>query len=358
MCGICGIVRLGAPPEVETAAAMARALDHRGPDGDGLYEDEAGVALGFRRLAIIDLSDAGLQPFASDDGSLQLLHNGEVYNYRELRTELESHGHRFRSATDTEVILRAYEQWGEGCVQRFVGMWAIAIWDARRRRLFCSRDRFGIKPFVYSWDGSRFVFASEPKAFRADARTPLEANPHAVREYVEQGYTDHTDETFFSSIRRLLPAHNLFVDAHGLRIERYWRLEEGEAPVGDAAEAVREAFLDALRIHLRSDVPVGTCLSGGIDSSAIACGVDLLLRTEAENARPFGSSSIVAQWHVMKTAREAGVKVMLDGQGADEILAGYHGYFGPFFADLLLRGRLGELRRELGAYRTLHGASA
>src|SRR5712691_719041 len=416
MCGICGIVRLGAPPEVETAAAMARALDHRGPDGDGLYEDQAGVALGFRRLAIIDLSDAGLQPFASDDGSLQLLHNGEVYNYRELRTELESHGHRFRSATDTEVILRAYEQWGEACVQRFVGMWAIAIWDARRRRLFCSRDRFGIKPFVYSWDGSRFVFASEPKAFRADARTPLEANPHAVREYVEQGYTDHTDETFFSSIRRLLPAHNLFVDAHGLRIERYWRLEEGEAPVGDAAEAVREAFLDALRIHLRSDVPVGTCLSGGIDSSAIACGVDLLLRTEAENARPvgerqktftayfehpghderpyaravieqtraephwisfgeaqlvetlprivagqdepFGSSSIVAQWHVMKTAREAGVKVMLDGQGADEILAGYHGYFGPFFADLLVRGRLGELRRELGAYRTLHGASA
>ncbi len=415
MCGICGIVRLGAPPERDTVAQMARELDHRGPDGDGLYADDAGVALGFRRLAIIDLTDAGLQPFASHDGALQLLHNGEIYNYRELRRELEGHGHRFRSATDTEVILHAYEQWGDACVRRFNGMWAVAIWDGRRRRLFCSRDRFGIKPFVYSWDGTRFVFASEPKAFRADPHTELEANPRAVREYVEQGYTDHTDETFFAGLRRLPPAHNLVVDEHGLRDERYWQLAERDAPT-DPAEAVRETFIDALRLHLRSDVPVGTCLSGGIDSSAIACGVDLLLRTEAENAKPigerqktftayfelpgfderpyarvvveqtraephwisfgdaklvdelpriveaqdepFGSTSIVAQWHVMQAAREAGLTVMLDGQGADEILAGYHGYFGPFFADLLVHGRLGELRRELAAYRTLHGASA
>jgi len=415
MCGICGVVKFGAPPEQGTVAAMAAELDHRGPDGRGAFSDDAGVALGFRRLAIIDLSDAGNQPFASEDGALQLVHNGEIYNYRELRRQLESHGHRFRSATDTEVVLRAYEQWGDECVERFNGMWAIALWDARKRRLFCSRDRFGIKPFVYSWDGSRFVFASEPRAFRRDPQTRFEANPRAVREYVEQGYADHTDETFFAGLLRLPPAHNLVVDERGLHLDRYWALDD-RPPPSDAAEAVRETFLDALRVHLRSDVPVGTCLSGGIDSSAIACGVDLLLRTEAENAKPvgerqktftayfeipgfderayasavveqtradphwisfgddelvetlpaiveaqsepFGSTSIAAQWHVMRTAREAGVTVMLDGQGADEILAGYHGYFGPFFADLLARGRVGELGRELAAYRSVHGASA
>ena len=135
MCGICGVVAFGRPAEVDTAQRMAAELDHRGPDGEGSYAGD-GVALGFRRLAIIDLSDAGMQPFASEDGALQLVHNGEIYNYKSLRAELESHGHRFRSATDTEVVLRAYEQWGERCVERFNGMWAFAIWDGRRRALF------------------------------------------------------------------------------------------------------------------------------------------------------------------------------------------------------------------------------
>jgi asparagine synthase (glutamine-hydrolysing) len=390
---------------------MAAALDHRGPDGDGAFADD-GVALGFRRLAIIDLSDAGMQPFASDDGALRLVHNGEIYNYRELRRELETHGHAFRSQTDTEVILHGYEQWGDACVERFNGMWAFALWDGRRRRLFCSRDRFGVKPFYYRWDVARFVFASELKAFRAAG--PLEAHLPAVRDYLEQGYVDHTDETFFEGIRKLPPAHSLVVDERGPRTTRYWSLEPRERP-SDSAEAVRELFLDAVRLRLRSDVPVGTCLSGGIDSSAIVGAVDHLLRTEAENARPvgdrqrtftaffdqpgyderpyaeavvertrsqphwitfdsrelidvlpsivraqdepFGSTSIVAQWFVMREAKRAGLKVMLDGQGADEILAGYHGYFGPFFADLLRGGRLRELGAELRAYRTLHGAS-
>jgi asparagine synthase (glutamine-hydrolysing) len=411
VCGLCGVVALGRPPETETVAAMAAALDHRGPDGDGAFAHE-GVALGFRRLAIIDLSDLGMQPFASDDGALQLLHNGEVYNYRELRRDLEARGHTFRSATDTEVILRAYEEWGDRCVDHFNGMWAIALWDGRRRRLFCSRDRFGVKPFYYSWDGNRFAFASELKAFAAAGQ--LEPHLPAVRDYLEQGYVDHTDETFFAGIRKLPPAHSLVVDDNGLRVERYWSLEPGDAPRGDAAEDVRELFLDAVRLRLRSDVAVGTCLSGGIDSSAIACAVDHLLRTEAENARPvgdrqrtftayfeergfderpyaeavvertrsqprwitfdsrelvdvlpgivraqdepFGSTSIVAQWFVMRAAKEAGLKVMLDGQGADETLAGYHGYFGPFFADLLRAGHLRELGAELRAYRTVHGA--
>jgi asparagine synthase (glutamine-hydrolysing) len=411
MCGLCGVIALGRPPEPETVAAMAAALDHRGPDGNGAFADE-GVALGFRRLAIIDLSEAGMQPFASDDGALRLLHNGEVYNYRELRRELEARGHRFRSATDTEVILRAYEEWGERCVERFNGMWAIALWDGRRRLLFCSRDRFGVKPFYYRWDGARFAFASELKAFRTAGE--LAPNLPAVRDYLEQGYVDHTDETFFAGIRKLPPAHSLVVDDDGLRIERYWALEPREEPGGDAADEVRELFLDAVRLRLRSDVAVGTCLSGGIDSSAIVCAVDHLLHTEAENARPvgdrqrtftayfdergfderpyakavaertrsqphwvtfdsrelvdvlpaivraqdepFGSTSIVAQWFVMRAAKQAGLTVMLDGQGADETLAGYHGYFGPFFADLLRGGRLRELGAELRAYRTVHGA--
>jgi asparagine synthase (glutamine-hydrolysing) len=415
VCGLCGVVAPGSPPETDVVASMAAALDHRGPDGAGAYSEE-GVAFGFRRLAIIDLSDAGRQPFTSEDGRLQLVHNGEIYNYRELRAELEAKGRRFRSATDTEVVLSAYEEWGERCVERFNGMWAFALWDGRRRRLFCSRDRFGVKPFYYRLDGGRLVFASELKAFRADPRTSLDANTAVVHDFIEQGWVDHTDQTFLAGIVKLPPAHSLTFDQRGLRLRRYWALEPREPPAGDPAPAVRELVLDAVRLRLRSDVPVGTCLSGGIDSSAITCTVDHLLRTEAENARPvgerqrtftayfedagfderpyaeavvgrtgaeahwitftdtelvenlpaiveaqdepFGSTSIVAQWYVMREAKRAGVKVMLDGQGADEIFAGYHGYFGPFFADLLRRGRLGDLRRELGAYRSLHGASA
>ena len=415
MCGICGIVSLGRPAEVETVAAMARQLDHRGPDGDGEY-DEHGVALGFRRLAIIDLSDAGRQPFRSEDGRMQLLHNGEVYNYRELRCELEGRGHRFRSATDTEVVLAAYREWGERCVERFNGMWSFALWDSERQRLFCSRDRFGVKPFYYRYAEGRFVFASELKAFRADPATRLEVNASVVRDYLEQGWIEHTEETFYHGISKLPAAHSLTLDESGVRLRSYWRLEVRDQADGDPAEQVRELFLDSVRLRLRSDVPVGTCLSGGIDSSAIACGVDRLLRTEAESARavgprqktftayfadagfderpyaeavvgqtgaaahwvtfddddlveslpaiveaqdePFGSTSIVAQWNLMRAAREAGLKVMLDGQGADEIFAGYHGYFGAYFADLLLHGRLGELRAEMGAYRALHGVSS
>jgi asparagine synthase (glutamine-hydrolysing) len=407
MCGLCGVVALGRPPETETVRAMASALDHRGPDGDGEFSDE-GVAFGFRRLAIIDLSDAAMQPFASDDGALRLVHNGEIYNYVELRRELQSRGHTFRTQSDTEVIVRAYEEWGDDCVRQFNGMWALALWDGRKRRLFCSRDRFGVKPFYYRWDDGRFEFASELKAFDS-----LEPHLSAVRDYLEQGYVDHTDETFFAGIRKLPPAHSLVVDEQGLRLARYWSLEPHEEPA-DATEEVRGLFLDAVRLRLRSDVPVGTCLSGGIDSSAIVCAVDHLLRTEAENARPvgdrqrtftaffeergfderpyaeavvdrtrsqphwitfgsrelvdvlpsivrtqdepFGSTSIVAQWFVMRAAKEAGLTVMLDGQGADETLAGYHGYFGPFFADLLRHGQLRELGAELRAYRTLHGA--
>jgi asparagine synthase (glutamine-hydrolysing) len=407
VCGLCGVVHLDRPAEARAVERMLAELEHRGPDGRGVYRDE-GVALGHLRLAIIDLSDAGLQPFASEDGRLQLLHNGEIYNYRELRAELKARGHRFHTATDTEVILAAYREWGEHCVDRFNGMWAFVLWDGEERTLFCSRDRFGIKPFYYRLDGSRFAFASEPRALREGTR----ANLAAVRDYVEQGYLDEDAQTFFDGVLRLPPAHNLVFGPPGLRVERYWRLEPHDPPA-DPVAAVRELFLDAVRLELRSDVPVGTCLSGGVDSSAIACAVSHLLRTEAENAapvgerqktvtayfddagfderpyaravvertdaephwvsftaeelvdrlpaiveaqgEPFGSTSICAGWHVMGAARDAGLTVMLDGQGGDEILAGYRAAFGYRLSDLLRRGDLREASAELGAFASMHG---
>ncbi|MBA3842870.1 MAG: asparagine synthase (glutamine-hydrolyzing) [Actinobacteria bacterium] len=379
MCGICGVVSFGRPAETEVARAMLARLAHRGPDGTGEYS-EHGVALAHARLAIIDLSDGGRQPFANHDGSLQLLHNGEIFNYLELRRELVSLGHRFRSHTDTEVVLAAYEEWGDDCVQRFNGMWAFVLWDARRRRLFCSRDRFGIKPLAYRWDGARLVFASEPSALIADPLHSLEPDLDAVRDFIEQGYTDHRAGTFFAGVEQLPPGHSLILDDGGLRIRRYWQLTPAAAPT-DPATAFRELFVDSVRLRLRSDVPLGTALSGGLDSSAVAVTIDHLLRTEAAAARPvgarqetftmyfddpgsderpyaaavareilsrpheltfsgeelvgalpavveaqgepFGSTSIVAQWFVMRAAARSGLKVMLDGQGGDETLAGY-----------------------------------
>jgi asparagine synthase (glutamine-hydrolysing) len=412
MCGICGIVAPGRPAEIAIVEAMASRLDHRGPDGAGSFAGE-GCALGFRRLAILDLSDAGMQPFASPDGRYRLVHNGEIYNYRELRAELEGRGHRFRTGTDTEVLLAAYTEWGDACVERFNGMWAFAIWDTEAQRLFASRDRFGIKPFYYALAGGRLAFASEPKALVVGLRPS--ANLRVVHDYVAQGYLDHTEETFFEGMLRLPPAHSLVYDERGLRLSRYWALEPRDPPTGDPAEIVRELFLDSVRLRLRSDVPVGTCLSGGLDSSAIVCTVDHLLATEAENAaqvgeaqrtftaffedpeadernfartvveqtrvephwvtfdaselvdripeivlsqdEPFGSTSPIAQWFVMRAAKEAGLTVMLDGQGGDEVFAGYHAYFAAYYADLLTAGRVALLRDELKAYARLYGAT-
>jgi asparagine synthase (glutamine-hydrolysing) len=412
MCGICGVVAIDHPPETESVSRMAAALAHRGPDGEGFFAAD-GVALGSRRLAIIDLSDAGMQPFAADDGSLQLVYNGEVYNYRELRRELEQSGRRFRSSTDTEVVLAAYEAWGESCVDRFEGMWAFALWDARRQTLFCSRDRFGIKPFYYRLDGDRFTFASEPKAFRVDR--PLRANENLIRDYLEQGWLDHTDETCFADLRSLPAASCLTFGVDGLRLWRYWQLQPHARPAGKPASLARAAFLDSMRLHLRSDVPIGTCLSGGLDSSAIVTSAAHLLQQEpsataalgprqrtvtayfddpaaderrfaeavvdrtgaepewvtfsatelveqlpkivAAQDEPFGSTSIAAQWFVMRAARQAGLKVMLDGQGGDEILAGYPSAYSFRFADLIAHARLSAFAHELRSYRRLHRTS-
>jgi asparagine synthase (glutamine-hydrolysing) len=343
----------------------------------------------------------------------RLLHNGEIYNYVELRAELAARGHEFRTGTDTEVILAAYAEWGRDCVRRFNGMWAFVIWDRRRRELFCARDRFGIKPLYYRVDGRRLAFASELKAFKGE-RGPLRPNASRVRDFLEHGLVDHTDETLFDGIQSVPAAHVLTFDEHGVRSQRYWRLEPRDGPP-DAVEAFRETLFDSVRLRLRSDVSIGTSLSGGLDSSAIACAVDHFMRTEAEVAlpvgerqqvftayfdepnlderryaddvvaqtgaashqisfsaedligelpaiveaqdEPFRSTSIAAQWFVMKEAKRSGIKVMLDGQGGDEVLGGYDGYFGFLFGDLMLRGDVRSLLGEITAYRRLRGVS-
>jgi asparagine synthase (glutamine-hydrolysing) len=411
VCGIAGVIDLAGRAEPELAERMGDAIAHRGPDDRGAYSDEA-AALVHLRLSIIDLSPNGHQPLADPTGRYHLVFNGEIYNYIELRRELEAKGHKFRTATDNEVLLTAFVEWGEGCERRLRGMWAFAVWDAQERTLTCSRDRFGIKPFYYRVRGRRLEFASELKAMLVASGEEHRLNERVAHDYLLYGRMEHGSETFVEGVSRLMPAHTLRFDERGLRLTRYWQLEQRESPSGDAAEAVRAGFMEAMGLHLRSDVPIGTCLSGGLDSSAIVCVVPLLLGagdlSEVVGARqrtftatfpgepiderryaeavveavgaephwvtfsaedvvadlprivwdqdePFGSTSHVAQWYVMKAAREAGVKVMLDGQGGDEVFAGYHTSFAPRLRDLLSAGRLGELRRVATSMRLEHG---
>ena len=440
MCAIAGLYNVtGEPVDLRLLEAMTRVQAHRGPDGEGyvlLAASEKrkpvpvigslsasvrarlpGYALGMghRRLAILERSPLGHQPMASEDGIVWITYNGEVYNYLELREELRGMGHRFRSGSDTEVLLAAYREWGEACVTRFNGMFAFALWDGDRHRLFCARDRLGVKPFYYAWNGARFAFASEIKGLLAAGIRPS-PNQRAVFDYLDGACLDHSEDTFFEGIRQLPPAHTLTVSTQ-VRMQRYWTLPScGEAGLSmcDAVERFRHLFYDAVRLRLRSDVPIGTCLSGGLDSSSIACVANELMFVEhavprvligdrqktfsscfedpayderrfirpvlertgaeahytfpdpkelAESAsrlvwqqdEPFCSTSIFAQWNVMRLAAQNGVKVLLDGQGADELLAGYHGFFGAFFADLAAQRRWLDLLRELAAYRRLHG---
>jgi len=366
---------------------MSDLLKHRGPDGDGIYVDGM-VALAHRRLAIIDLSEEGHQPMTNEDGTLWLVFNGEIYNYRELMEELIAHGHQFRSRTDSEVILHAYEEWGTGCLQRFNGMWAFALWDGRRRELFCARDRLGIKPFYYARTGDSFLFASEIKALRVHPEVGRHPNEKMVSAFLAWGLADHTDQTMFDGVLQLLPAHYMIVGENGI-VEHaaFWEVTVNPALESepDSDEHLSRAFLslleDAVDLHLRSDVPVGTCLSGGLDSSTLTVLINRVLRRGSPggepprqntfsacfedkrcdestyidivvestgvrshrvypaadaiwvdierllyiNDEPFAALTLYSQYCVMRLARDE-VKVVLDGQGADELLAGYIAY--------------------------------
>lgn len=426
MCGIAGWLEAAGEVDQDVLRRMTDALEHRGPDDAGhilvatrlaaAWDAGRGgerpdghwdLGLGHRRLSILDTSPRGRQPMATRDGRFWIVHNGEVYNYVELRSELGALGHSFSTETDTEVILAAYAQWGVDCLQHFNGMFAFAIWDGVERRLFCARDRFGIKPFYYWSDGHRFVFASEIKALLRHPAINAAPDDEIIHDYLALGLVDHTPQTFFAGIRRLPAAHMVVVDAqaglHGPR--RWW-----EMPIGDRmgcgdeerlrlVDEFRDLLEDSIRIRLRSDVPVGTCLSGGLDSSSIVAMANRLMfdrdvidpRLVGERQRtfsacfedprfdesefvdrvvgatgtanwkvypsaedlwsdagemvrymdePFQSTSQYSQWKVMQLVRSRSVTVTLDGQGADELLAGYPGYHAVLVASLLRRARL------------------
>ena len=245
------------------------------------------IGLVYRRLAIIDLSPDGCQPMTNEDGTLWLVFNGEIYNYIELREELILKGHRFHSKSDSEVILHAYEEWGTDCLRQFNGMWAFAIWDNRQKRLFCARDRFGIKPFYYALVNGSFLFASEIKALLTHPDAGKLPEPETLGTYLAWGVSDHSEKTMFEGIFQLRPAHWMMVTSEGPQEpSRYWDITinpsiQPEISDDDAASGLLESLLSATRLHLRSDVPVGTCLSGGIDSSTLTVLINNLIRDEA-----------------------------------------------------------------------------
>ena len=272
MCGIAGKVSRDASDSVAPALLerMALALTHRGPDDSGVWTG-GGAGLASRRLKVIDLSERAHMPMATDDGALWITFNGEVYNFQQLRADLEGRGHKFRSDGDTEVVLRLYQEEGERCLGRLRGMFAFAIWDAPRRRLFAARDRLGKKPFFYH-DGPRaFTFASEPKAILQDPDVPGEPDRQALRHYLTYGCVP-APWSAFKGLRKLPPAHYLVHEDGRTRVERYWSLShqpkraESEQALGEELVAT---LREAVRLRLISDVPLGALLSGGVDSSAV-----------------------------------------------------------------------------------------
>lgn len=375
MCGIAGLLRFDdGPVSTATIASMTDAVAHRGPDGAGVFV--AGpVGLGHRRLSIIDLSDAGRQPIANEDGSIQVTYNGEIYNFEALRATLESLGHRFRSRTDSEVIVHAYEEWGTSCLARFNGMFAFGLWDARRQHLWLVRDRLGVKPLFYARLDDGVRFGSEIKAILADPAVPRRLDPDALQTYLAFNYVPAPD-TLFRGIQQVEPGHHLLFDrAGGVQDVCYWdvQYDEHDARTDGAWRDELSALLeDAVRIRLVSDVPVGVWLSGGVDSSGVAywmsrhqgapvrsfsIGFDdeafselptasrvaahvgarhreqvltadaaTLLPTLVRHAEePTADSSMVAVYQLAALARRD-VTVVLSGDGADELFAGYETY--------------------------------
>jgi asparagine synthase (glutamine-hydrolysing) len=411
MCGIAGIIQSNPPAyNKEHLKKMTDAIAHRGPDGEGHWCNEDNtVLLGHRRLSIIDLSEAGSQPM-SYQGRYTIIHNGEIYNYIELKGELLKKGYSFRSATDTEVIAAAYDCWKEDCLQYFDGMFAFALWDEKEKVLFAARDRFGEKPFFFFKDDTRFLFASEMKALWA-AGIEKRPNLKMLFNFITIGYTDNPEqpgETFYENISKLPAASFIkFSPVYfNYTIKKYWgigpEVENKRITDAEAIERFSMLFSESVKRRLRSDVETGTSLSGGLDSASVIAvinelktenhkpatftasfpgfekdeltyakqvaekfqlqqhlvnvnGDELIADWEKlcdQQEEPFGSASIYAQYKVYELAKRLGVKVLLDGQGADETLAGYHKYYKWYWQELFRNGKLSG-RKELLAARKL-----
>lgn len=408
MCGIAGIVSMNTNLVLHIRLqAMANALQHRGPDGEGFWINENNhVGLAHRRLSIIDLSNAASQPMHYLN-RYTITYNGEIYNYIELREALKKKGYYFYTQSDTEVILAAYDCYKENCLQHFDGMFAFAIWDEQEQNLFAARDRFGEKPFHYFFDEEQFVFASEMKALWA-IDIPKNPNNSMLVNYLTIGYTNnalHPEQTFFKNIYRLPAASRLNYNLRSkeLKIEKYWDLEKEQKTtfsIDEAQQKFQALFFDSVNKRLRSDVAVGTSLSGGLDSSSIVAAIQqsnkqhqtpniqqqtfsaifpgfekdeskyIAQITQQFNLKnhtveptaegfindfeklmyhqeePIQSASIYAQYKVYELAKQHGVTVLLDGQGADEILAGYTKYYHWFWQQLLRAKQLNSLKKE------------
>jgi asparagine synthase (glutamine-hydrolysing) len=427
MCGILGIVQMRNTISLDAIEAGRDVVTHRGPDGHGIWYDDLDdgvrVALAHRRLSIIDLSARGAQPLLTtcsgdvrparerEQGGARfaLTYNGEIYNYRELRDELRGMGHRFSSDCDTEVLLRSYEQWGAACLKRFNGMFAFALWDRQNQELLCARDRFGEKPFHYLFDPAAgvFAFASEVKSLVRAGLARAEFDDRAVYRYLRFGEQAGVSQTIWRDVHRLSPAHLMRVAprAPSLAIETrpYWKLDlTDECALSEAeqVERFRELFRESVSLRLRADVPVGTGLSGGVDSSSVVCQIrelgfttgqqtftaqmddpaldesahaDLVAKVANVDAHtvtpsggalideldslflaqeePFPSTSMFASYLVNRLARDHGVVVLLDGQGADEYLAGYAHYPALILSQLARRGSIREWWNERQAIR-------
>lgn len=427
MCGIAGII-VKQPQEMAASLGMFKdKLAHRGPDDHGwlvhglttergrgvIPSQPATVGLLHRRLSILDLSESGWQPMSNPDGYLHIVFNGEIYNYIELRLELQAKGKRFKTSSDTEVLLAAYECWGAEMLRKLNGMFAFAILDSKKQEVFIARDYFGIKPLFYTLWRDGFAFASEIAPLLALPGINKTVHPQRLYDYLRFGFTGHAADTMIDSIKQLLPAHYLKISLKSpneIQPIRYWELEptlNSSISFDEAKEQMRALFLESVRFHLRSDVPVGAALSGGIDSSAIVAAMRQvqpnlnlhtfsyiaddpkineeqyvyiaaqaaqanthLIHLKAEDlnrdleklvigqGEPFGSTSIYAQYRVFQAAKAQGITVMLDGQGADEMLAGYRPYIASRVATLIKSGNIAAAVQLLSRSRSLPNTNA
>lgn len=397
MCGIIGYFSKFSCSGIEQVKDAQKKLNHRGPDDRGIVRlnidsnDSSGtLILGHTRLSIIDLSKGGHQPKFSQNGRYVITYNGEIYNYLELRSELESSGCKFLTQTDTEVLLVAWERWGIECLAKIKGMFAFVVFDKKEQMIHCVRDGFGIKPFFYFYNNHEFKFSSEIQGLIPLLSSKPEPNWDTALKYLALGEVDKGENTFYQGIKHLPPGHYLklsLAPKTKLILSRWWNPsveENGKISFAEASKTIREKFLSNVKLHLRSDVSVGAALSGGIDSSAIVCAIRHLepkipistfsfISSEASKneekwidivnlhvgaiphkivikpseliedleelislqGEPFGSTSIYAQYRVFQKLRQQDITVSLDGQGADELLAGYHGYPFSKFKSLL-----------------------
>lgn len=448
MCGLGAIFQLTPHLNASVLARMADLIVHRGPDGEGYalgreasvdflagcdtpLSDMSGLAfkptgvlnhaddkwmwgLAHRRLSILDLASTGHQPMASSDGRYVITYNGEVYNHLELRKELIDHGYSFRGRSDTEVIIAAYTHWGVKCLQNFNGMFAFVLVDTVERSVFAARDRFGVKPLYFFKTQKSVVFASEIKQFSALPEWSPMVHWQNAQDFMICGMSDHNQGTFFSSVTQIQGGHFIKSPLDQLHIAQpiaWYRLDTQSAQMqmsfDEAASRFAELFAESVQLRMRSDVPVGTALSGGLDSSSIVCEVSAQLKAMGQGAQrsfsicstipqyderkfidivteetgveshhyypesdsllrelpdivwhqdePFGGTSIFAEWNVYKLARSQGVKVTLDGHGSDEILCGYHLFFWVYLNVLLCKGKVGEWITEARKLNEIHG---